>query len=190
MFDLNWIDCIILAVFAISTLIGIKRGLLKEITSLLIWIAAFIIAILFAAPAAKAYSGGDASTVAISTCFVILFVAALIVGAIISYFINTLFQATVISFGNRLLGGIFGFARSFILVVVVIFIAELLPPSDQSDWQQSRLIHALQPTVDWIGDTVSPSLMSDVKKKVNKTLKNMNSQVKDITNSVQDKFNN
>ena len=38
---MNWTDGIILGVLALSVLIGLFRGLVSEILSLVIWIAAF-----------------------------------------------------------------------------------------------------------------------------------------------------
>ncbi|HEV7777785.1 MAG TPA: CvpA family protein, partial [Luteibacter sp.] len=41
---MNWVDYTILAVLGISVLIGLFRGLISEVLSLLIWVAAFWIA--------------------------------------------------------------------------------------------------------------------------------------------------
>ena len=41
---MNWPDYAVLAVLAISVLVGALRGFIKEVFSLLVWSAAFLIA--------------------------------------------------------------------------------------------------------------------------------------------------
>ena len=44
---MNWLDGIILAILALSVLIGLMRGLVAEVLSLATWIAAFWMAAVF-----------------------------------------------------------------------------------------------------------------------------------------------
>src|ERR1041385_2992010 len=48
MSNLNWVDIVILVIFFASVLAGLIRGFVKEIISLVTWIAAFFIATMFA----------------------------------------------------------------------------------------------------------------------------------------------
>ena len=50
---MNWPDYAVLAVLAISVLVGALRGFIKEVFSLLVWSAAFLIAYHFAGDVAK-----------------------------------------------------------------------------------------------------------------------------------------
>src|SRR3990167_9968971 len=135
MLSMNWVDYTILAIFLFSTLAGIGRGFVREIISLVTWIAAFVIAILFSNALATIFTStstvqtavGQASTaigvdaaqpasyLALGISFFILFIGTIIVGSIISYILNIAFQAGVLGLGNRLLGGAFGLCRGFII---------------------------------------------------------------------------
>ena len=44
---MNWLDGIILVILGLSVLIGLMRGLVAELLSLVIWVAAFWVAALF-----------------------------------------------------------------------------------------------------------------------------------------------
>src|SRR5687768_11733671 len=69
---LNWIDYIVITLLAISTIVGLMRGFLKEVISLLTWIVAFAAAVLFSGRLAHFFSGtsGEVSLFAIGMCFI------------------------------------------------------------------------------------------------------------------------
>ena len=55
--SLNWVDWVIIVVVTLSTLISLWRGFVREALSLAAWIAAFVVASLFADPVAAMLSG-------------------------------------------------------------------------------------------------------------------------------------
>ena len=190
MSNLNWVDNIILAVFLVSILAGLMRGLVREMISLLTWAAAFVIAILFSTKVAASFSGNAGvqglvnqatqvvgasatkplSMLSIGASFVGLFVATLIIGSVVNYFVSQAVEGRGINFSNRLLGGVFGLARGFLLVLATIFLIQLTPLSDQAYWTGSQFVHSFQPTVKWINHLVAPGLES-LKSKVSDTIK-------------------
>ena len=54
---MNWADYVILAVLFISVLIGLARGLISEVLSLVIWVSAFWLAWLFGPEVARHFEG-------------------------------------------------------------------------------------------------------------------------------------
>src|SRR5262245_18156619 len=163
--NINFIDIIILAIFLISIIIGLARGLVSELLSLIILIAAFVVAIMFTSPLAEYFShtatiqnmmkssttGADSSqtisymTICIS--FLLLFVATLIVGAILKLLLRFVLSRTGFGFGNRLLGGIFGLVRAYLLILAAIFLVQLSPLAKEDWWQQSQYVPKFQPQV-------------------------------------------
>lgn len=202
MSNLNWVDYIILVIFFFSILAGFGRGLVREVISLLTIVAAFVVASMFAGSVADAFTSSasvqtvvsqasastgvnasqSASYIALGLSFTILFVATIIAGAIIGYFINMAFQAGVLGIGNRLLGGVFGLVRGFIINLVIIFVVQLTPFASQAPWQQSQMVVSFQPAVVWLGGIVSPAL-ANLKQKIGSSLQDVNSSVQSITNS-------
>lgn len=188
MSNLNWVDIVILVIFLASVLAGLIRGFVKEIISLVTWIAAFIIAMMFSSKLAAWFTsmpsvqsmmtsasssiGANAeqsvSYIAIGISFLILFIGTLIVGSIISMIITRAVEGVGIGFVNRLLGGVFGLARGFLIVVVVIFLVQLTSAAQQTWWAQSQFVNSFQPAVAWVGGMISPGLAT-LKEKVSNT---------------------
>lgn len=185
MHDLNWVDIVILSIFGLSILAGLFRGLFREIISLCTLVAAFIVATLFASPLASAFTNTDsvqnavdhastsagmdptqtASFVALGLSFGLLFAGTVIVGAVVGAILNWIFQASVLGIGNRLLGGIFGGLRGYLINLVLIFLVQLTSFSNGDYWTQSQFVPRFQPAVVWLGEKVSPSL-SELKEKL------------------------
>lgn len=202
MSNLNWVDYVILAIFFFSTLAGFTRGLVKEVISLITLVAAFVVASMFANPLAAYFTSTPAvqnvvnqastaaglstaqpvSYLALGLSFGLLFAGTVIAGSIFSYFINIAFQTGVLGFGNRILGGMFGLVRGYIVNLVIVFVIQLTPLSAQNWWQQSQLVPTFQPAVQWLGAIVSPAL-AHLKDKLGNTIQNVNTQFQDLTNS-------
>lgn len=205
--SLNWVDYIILAIFFFSILGGLTRGFVKEFVSLVSIIAAFIVASMFASPLATAFTNtatvqnvvNQASTAigmsaaqpvsyfALGLSFALLFVATIIAGSIISSILNIALQTGILGIGNRLLGGVFGLVRGFIINLVMIFIVQLTPLGTSNWWVQSQFVNDFQPAVQWLGNIVSPSL-ANLKEKFGQTLQDVNSSIQKMTSTMNDGY--
>lgn len=199
--NLNWVDFIILLIFLLSLLTGLSRGLIKELISLISLVAAFALAIMFANPLAlyitnsetvqgvihqaSSSSGANASQpisyVLIGMSFAMIFAGVVILGSIIGLIINMVFNTGVLGIGNRLLGAIFGLARGYIITLVVIFVVQLTPLSTQYWWEQSQIVHAYQPAVQWLDEIVSPAL-ANMKESIGHTIQGVSGQVHSMLN--------
>lgn len=193
----NWVDYTIIAIFIISILSGLLRGGVKEIISLLTWIAAFFVGTLFSGPLAAYFSNShtaqsaltsassgsgmdvassQASLFAVGASFCILFFGTILIGAVIGYIMNAAVESTGVSIVNRLAGGIFGLGRGYLINLVIIFLVQLTPMSEQSFWTESVLVRSYQPAVTWLGDRVQPGLES-IKSRVGQSLENFGTGV-------------
>lgn len=146
----TWVDWAIVAVITVSTLISLTRGFVKEALSLLTWIVAGAVAWLFGGSLANYLTPyiQTPSARVIAAC-VILFVATLIVGAMISFLIGQLIEATGLGGLDRLLGMIFGAARGALLIVGAVGVLSLAPVQQDPWWQQSALIPHFLLVADW-----------------------------------------
>lgn len=141
---MSTIDWIIIGIVSVSTLISIKRGFVKEALSLVTWIAAIIIARLFSSQLATLLEGViEAPSMRLIAAFALLFVATLIVGAMINYLIGELVRLTGLSGTDRMFGMIFGLARGLLVLVVAVGLTKLTPLTEDSWWKESRLIPRL-----------------------------------------------
>lgn len=146
----TWVDWAIIAVVAISSLISLRRGFVKEALSLLTWIVAGIVAWMFGSSLAIHLTDliETPSARVIAAC-AILFVVTLLVGALVNFLVGELIRVTGLSGTDRLLGMVFGAARGALLVVVLIGLASLAPVHQDTWWQQSVLVPHFLMVADW-----------------------------------------
>jgi membrane protein required for colicin V production len=150
---MTWPDYAILAVILLSTLVGLLRGFIKEVFSLAVWAAAFLVAYTFAGDVADWMENAIALPSARTAMgFAGLFIAVLLVGGLINYLLGKLVETTGLSGTDRLLGGIFGSARGLVLVVAVLLVAGFTPIPEDPWWQESRTIERLMPMVRWTAE--------------------------------------
>ncbi|TRX75712.1 CvpA family protein [Pseudomonas mangiferae] len=146
----TWVDWAIIAVIAVSSLISLKRGFVKEALSLLTWIIAGAVAWMFGGALSQYlvdYIQTPSARI-IAAC-AILFVATLLVGALINFLIGELVRVTGLSGTDRFLGMVFGAARGGLLVVVAVGLLSLAPVQQDPWWQQSSLLPHFLMVADW-----------------------------------------
>lgn len=147
---MTWPDYAILAVVSISVLVGALRGFVREVFSLAVWAAAFVIAYQFSGDVADLM----ADTVTLPSArtamgFAGLFIAVLLIGGLLNYLLGKLVVTTGLSGTDRLLGGVFGALRGLALVVAVLLVAGFTPLPADPWWKDSATIARLMPLVDW-----------------------------------------
>lgn len=147
---MTWPDYLILATIGISLLVGVLRGFIKEVFSLVVWAAAFVVAYRFAGDVAvvmeEQVSVPSART---AIGFVGLFILVLVVGGLANYLLGRLVESTGLSGTDRLLGGFFGVARGVAIVVAAVLVAGFTPLPADPWWKESKLIRSFMPLVTW-----------------------------------------
>ncbi len=126
-------DIVILIIVLVSALIGLARGLLKELLSLASWFAAFILALYFAPAVADILQGSlTDESVRLVIGFASVFAATLVAGGIVQWLIRKLVETTGLSGTDRFLGFLFGSARG--VLVCIIGLIALRPFAEDSTW--------------------------------------------------------
>ncbi len=148
-----WIDYLIIGIIAISTLVSLVRGFAKEAMSLVVWITAFIISSRFYEDLSVHLTQIDNPTVRTASAIGILFIATLIIGAMVNYILGQLVIKTGLSGTDRVLGLCFGAIRGVLITSLMLLFLDTLTPANQSQWwQQSVLIPELSVVVEWFFD--------------------------------------
>ena len=160
---MGYADYVILGIAAISILVGVIRGFIKEVFSLAVWAAAFLVAYHFAGDVADLMVNAIALPSARTAMgFAGLFIAVLLVGGLANYLLGKLVETTGLSGTDRLLGGVFGAARGLALVVAVLLVSGFTPIPADPWWKESVTIQRLMPLIDWcagwLPETVSEHL--------------------------------
>lgn len=198
----NSVDYFVLFVFGLSMLAGYIRGFLKEVISLITWVAASVVATLFSnklAPffsgigsqVAQNVSGGTSETInqsvsmmSIGASFVTLFIGTMFAGFIVKTLIVGLASGMADNLTNRFLGAFFGGLRGFVVVIVLMFIAELTPMGAQPNWNQSQFVQSFHPIVAWLDKMVHPQL-NKIREKAESAVQGVSGSMQGITDQIQ-----
>lgn len=132
-------DGVILAIVAISILFGVFRGFVREAFSLAGWVAAYVVARTFSAPAELFLQDYVATpSLRLAAAWGGLFVLTLLLMALAGYMVQSLMDQAGAGGANRVLGGTFGFVRGLIVVLAGLI---LLAPYVSRDawWQEAAL---------------------------------------------------
>jgi membrane protein required for colicin V production len=145
-----WIDLFFIAVIALSALISLIRGFVKESISLVTWVVAGVLALRYYTPMAELLEPFiNASTLRQWVGGGILFVATLVVGAIVNWIVSQLVSKTGLSGTDKTLGVVFGAARGVLIVTMLVLLASLTPMPETSWWQESAMIDIFQQLAEW-----------------------------------------
>ena len=146
-----WIDLVIIAVIALSALISLIRGFVKESISLVTWVIAGLLALRYYPPMADLLEPFiNSATLRNWVGGGILFVATLIVGAIVNFIVSQLVSKTGLSGTDKTLGVVFGGARGVLIVTMIVLLAGLTPMPEATWWQDSAMIGFFQQLAEWI----------------------------------------
>lgn len=152
---MNLIDVLFVLVVAVSLLIGVWRGLLRELLSLLSWFAAAYLAWRFHGLLMGPLAGVIASAGARQAAAVlILFVAAVIVLALVSHLLVGLLKSSPLRGTDRVLGAAFGAARGVVLVAAAVLLVEATPLQKSLWWTGSALVPQARVSAQWLRSTV------------------------------------
>lgn len=145
-------DLIIFGIMSLSVLIGIIRGFIKELISLVTWVVAICLSVMYASPLSEHMTFTKIALVKSLTAFLLVFIGIVFVGAIINYMIGGLVRKTPFSLPDRILGSIFGVLRGVVFVTILILIAGLTPLPEEEWWKNSYGVSRFQGLAIWVKD--------------------------------------
>lgn len=151
---MNWIDYTILAVLALSVLVGLWRGLISEVLSLATLLVAVWAAWLLGPSVAGRMTFIDLPAVRTAAGYAVCFILVLVLGALVRYLAHRLLATAGLSGTDRMLGMAFGLVRGVLLVCVMVFLAQFTVLTRDPPWQQSMLLPPFQRATIWLGQQV------------------------------------
>ncbi len=149
---MNGADYLIIAILAISMLLGFFRGFLKESIALLAWLGGLWLAWKFAYLVTP-YLGGLLAEepirtwVARSLVLIAVVLTGWLVSAILSHFVH---QSGLSLMLDRMLGTVFGFVRGAVLVAVFVIIGQLVEVDGERWWRESWLLPYASDVAGWV----------------------------------------
>ena len=149
------VDWILLAVLGLSLLLGLWRGIVQEVLSLVGWVAAFYVSQMYA-PMAAAWlpMEGSSQMLRYAAGFVVVFVAVLIATVLVSWVVKKLVSAVGLGPLDRLLGSLFGLMRGVVILLAVTVFVGMTPMRETEAWKQAQgaqwlqqFLHVLKPVL-------------------------------------------
>ncbi len=122
---MNWFDATAIAVLAISAGFAFFKGFVREIASLAGLIIGSILAFRFYKNGADLLKPWiHTLNVRNLTAFFVIFLAVILISAVISFLIKRLFDSAGLSFYDRFLGLLFGLLRGVVIVYVFVIVLQ------------------------------------------------------------------
>ena len=163
MMALNWLDFAIIGVMGLSGLVGLVRGLVREVLSLVAWGLAIWVGVSFSGQAAMYFEQTIPSpTVRVAAAFGILFLLTLMLAGMVGFLLTRMLETTGLSGIDRLAGLLFGVARGVLIIAVLVFLARETPLPKESWWRESQLIPLFQSLALWLSSQIPPGFMKRV----------------------------
>ena len=154
-----WIDVVIISLIALSAILSLFRGFVKEALALVTWLVALWVALHFSPALAEAFLGGISTpSLRAGVAFVILFVIVLILSALINRLASQLVKRTGLTGTDRMIGMLFGVARGAVVVAVLVLLAGMTTMPQDPWWQQSVTIGYFQDLAVWLRENVAPEI--------------------------------
>lgn len=153
------VDWVMLAVLAVSVLLGLWRGLILEVAMLVGWVAAYFVAQWFAPQVAPHLPVGEPGSAANRAAgFAVVFVLSLIVWGLGARLVRMLVHATPLSLIDRVGGGAFGVLRGAVVLIAVASLVSLTPAAQSPLWQSSTGARWTTATVSFLKPLLPPDL--------------------------------
>ena len=144
--EVSALDWMLLAVLSLSLLVGLWRGLVREVLSLVGWVAAFFVAQMEAPRVAHWLPmSGSSEMLRYAAGFLVL-------TAMLAWLVRRFVSAVGLGLIDRFLGGVFGLLRGAVFLLAFAVVAHMTPLVQSPAWQQShgtpwltRGLHLMKP---------------------------------------------
>ena len=138
---MSWLDILIIAILAISTIISVMRGFAKDAISLAAWIMAFGIAISLADKFALILPQSmEDPRLRLGVAVAILFIATLVMGMVANFMLKGVINLTETHSLDRSLGALFGFMRGLVIICILVVLGAFIGLNQVDWWKASALI--------------------------------------------------
>ncbi|MGA8516255.1 MAG: CvpA family protein [Burkholderiaceae bacterium] len=134
-----FLDWVFLAVLLLSTLLGTWRGLVAEVLSVAGWIAAFIVAQLFATTVGQFLPmQGFSDGLRYAAGFACAFIGTAFAAGLVTWMVKKLIESVGLRPVDRTLGAAFGLVRGAVLLLAASTVVAMTPMKDADWWRESQ----------------------------------------------------
>ena len=148
-FAFTTFDFVILGIVGFSGVLGLMRGFIKELISLVGFVASIWIGYNFSKQISEkwltAFPGGETGQLIIA--FILLFISSLIIAKLIANSLVKVLSSAGLSFIDRFLGTLFGLFRGALIVVAMSTLVALTDIPKSNEWKDALTRPLVETTV-------------------------------------------
>lgn len=163
---MTWFDIAVLIVLGLSMLLGVMRGLVKEVMAIAAWVVAVVLARQFAPTVANWLPAVlQPAGLRLAAGFACVTFVALMLLWLVTYFAMQIIRAKGLTLADRTVGAIFGLARGLLIVLVGVLVAGLTSLPKEPGWRNawfSSPFEALAVSVKaWLPESIKTRIQYD-----------------------------
>jgi len=145
------LDWVIVAVLAFSCVLGIWRGLMREMFSVAGWVAAVFLSLHYAAPLGFMLPG-DIGWPMLRTwiAVAIIVIVCLFTAAALGWLVHKFIAAAKLSGTDRMLGAVFGLLRGILIIFAAVYFTSRTALAQQPAWRDALLVQPFDAGVRWL----------------------------------------
>lgn len=151
-------DYAVTGIMLVSLLLGLWRGLVYEVLSLLGWPLAFVLSRMFAASVEPLLPVSH-EEIRVALAYAVVFVAVMIVWGMLVWMFAKLIRAVGLGVLDSVLGGVFGLLRGVLVILALVWLAGMSDLPEQALWREAQFSGvaeevAMQTKV-WLPDNIA-----------------------------------
>lgn len=151
--EFTGLDYVIFAVLGVSAVVGVVRGLVRELLALLSWVVSVWLAFQYAETVASSLGPYiESPEIRYVVALTVIFVVSLLLLSMTSIILVKLLTWAGVAGTDRTLGGLFGLARGVAVALVIIFILRLTPAAGKPWLNNSILVPYFEPIYEYLDD--------------------------------------
>lgn len=151
-------DFAVMAIMLVSLLLGLWRGFIHEVLSLLGWPIAFMLSNMYADSIAQLIPVSQ-EVLRMTVVYVLAFVIVLAVWGVLVSLLTKLLKAAGAGWPDRALGGLFGVLRGVLVVLVLVWMAGMTTIPEHMFWRDARMSRVVEDfallTKVWLPDNIA-----------------------------------
>lgn len=145
------LDWVLLAIVAVSALLGLMRGFVGVLASLAAWVLAAWAAFRFGSRVAVLLAGGgEPGAGQLLAGYALSFIGVLLVVGAVGWLVRKLVHSVGLSGPDRLLGLGLGVARGVFVACALVLLLGLTSMPRESQWRDSRVVPVFVPGAQWL----------------------------------------
>ena len=166
---INVLDIIILTILSITTAIGLWKGFVKQVLTLVGVIIGYVFALRLYITVSKNITGVDHEIAKIIS-FIGIFILCIILSSVLSWLIGKFLKISGLNWLNRIGGAAIGCLKGLLIITVIVVVLIVFLPSNSKLLNSSITLPYVVKTIKYANTLIPEALLIEYKKRI-ETLK-------------------